>query len=99
MCNAGFSLISEALHLGRKVLAKPVSGQVEQKANALALQRLGLGSVMHGLDRDAVRNWLQLPPPEPQNYPEVLPRIAEWIHGGAWDRPEELAESVWASRT
>lgn len=97
MCNAGFSLISEALHLGRKVLAKPVSGQVEQKANALALQRLGLGSVMPGLDRDAVRNWLPLPPPEPRNYPEVLPRIAEWIHSGRWDRPEELAERLWAS--
>jgi len=97
MCNAGFSLISEALHLGRKVLAKPVSGQVEQKANALALLRLGLGSVMHGLDRDAVRNWLRLPPPEPQNYPDVLPRIAEWIHSGPWDRPEELAERLWAS--
>lgn len=98
MCNSGFSLLSEALHLGRKVLAKPVSGQVEQKANALALQRLGLGSVMHRLDQDAVRNWLRLESPEPRNYPEVLPRIAEWIHSGSWDRPEGLAERVWGSR-
>jgi uncharacterized protein (TIGR00661 family) len=99
MCNAGFSLISEALHLGRKVLAKPVSGQVEQKANALALQRLELGSVMSRLDRDIVRNWLRLPPPEPQNYPAVLPRIAEWIHSGQWDRPQELAGNLWGATT
>ncbi len=99
MCNAGFSLLSEALHLGRKVLAKPVSGQVEQKANALALQHLGLGSVMSRLDQDAVRDWLRMDSPRPRNYPEVLPLVAEWIHGGSWDRPDELAERVWASRT
>ena len=98
MCNSGFSLISEALHLGRKILTKPVSGQVEQKANALALRHLGLGSVMHRLDRDAVREWLRLDPPEPRNYPEVLPRIAEWIHSGSWDRPDQLAERLWSSR-
>jgi len=96
MCNAGFSLLSEALHLGRKILAKPVSGQVEQKANALALWRLGLGSVMSGLDRETVREWLRLDPPQPRNYPEVLPRIAEWIHKGPWDRPQELADRLWA---
>ncbi|MEF8888692.1 MAG: glycosyltransferase family protein [Desulfohalobiaceae bacterium] len=96
MCNAGFSLISEALHVGRKVLAKPVSGQVEQKANALALRRLGLGWTMSRLDRGAVLDWLRLPSPEPRNYPDVLPRVAEWIHKGNWDRPQELADRLWS---
>ncbi|MDJ0622350.1 MAG: glycosyltransferase family protein [Desulfocapsaceae bacterium] len=29
ICNAGFSFISEALHLGKRVLCKPVRGQLE----------------------------------------------------------------------
>ncbi|MEX0584788.1 MAG: MJ1255/VC2487 family glycosyltransferase, partial [Natronospirillum sp.] len=44
ICNAGFELVSEALHLGKRILVKPIAGQMEQASNALALKRLGLGA-------------------------------------------------------
>ena len=38
--NAGFELASECLHLGKKLLVKPLAGQFEQLSNALALQAM-----------------------------------------------------------
>lgn len=43
IATAGFSLISEALHLGKPYLAMPVKKQFEQTANAFYLQKLGYG--------------------------------------------------------
>jgi len=40
---AGFTLITEALHLRKPYLALPMRGQFEQELNALLLERLGLG--------------------------------------------------------
>ncbi|MFP4630505.1 MAG: glycosyltransferase family protein, partial [Desulfohalobiaceae bacterium] len=72
ICNAGFSLSSEALHLGKKLLLKPVAGQIEQKSNALALEQLGLGWSMQKLDAKCTEKWLHLPQPAAQNYPDVI---------------------------
>ncbi|HNW91877.1 MAG TPA: glycosyltransferase family protein [bacterium] len=47
----GFSLISEAVHLGKPVLSLPLAGQFEQQLNARYLEQLGYG--MHA-DGDAV---------------------------------------------
>lgn len=41
--NGGFSLLSEAVALGKPVYSVPVRGQVEQVMNAWYLQRLGFG--------------------------------------------------------
>ena len=46
ICTAGFTLISEALHLGKPVLAVPNRGLFEQTINALALRREGLGQAV-----------------------------------------------------
>jgi len=99
ICNAGFSLVSEALHLGKKVLVKPLAGQIEQSSNAKALQRLALGSVMQALETGAVGKWLQLPQPRPQNYPDVIDPVAKWIDSGDWASPLDLARSLWKVRT
>ncbi len=53
ICNAGFELPSEALHLGKRILAKPLSGQIEQKSNALALGQLGLATSFGKIEREA----------------------------------------------
>ncbi len=50
ICNAGFELASEALHAGKKMLVKPLAGQLEQPSNAQAMRKLGLGDVMERLD-------------------------------------------------
>ena len=52
--NAGFELVSEALQLGKKILVKPLQGQMEQASNARALTELGLGHRMESLDPKTV---------------------------------------------
>jgi len=49
ICTAGFTLISEALYLGKPLLVVPNHGIFEQTLNALFLQREGLGQAV--LDR------------------------------------------------
>ncbi len=46
LCTAGFTLISEALFLGKPLLVIPNRGIFEQTLNALFLQRAGLGEAV-----------------------------------------------------
>lgn len=43
IATAGFTLISESLHLRKPYLASPMQGQFEQELNAFQLERLGYG--------------------------------------------------------
>lgn len=43
VATAGFTLMTEALHLGKPVLAFPMAGQYEQELNALLLEESGCG--------------------------------------------------------
>jgi uncharacterized protein (TIGR00661 family) len=43
IATAGFTLISEALYLGKPYLAMPLAGQFEQQLNAICLEELGCG--------------------------------------------------------
>lgn len=43
IATAGFTLISEAIYLGKPCLALPMQGQFEQQLNALCLEELGFG--------------------------------------------------------
>jgi uncharacterized protein (TIGR00661 family) len=95
IANAGFTLTSEALYLGKKLLVKPLVGQFEQTSNALALQQLNLGMVMQKLDARAVVHWLSLPSPEPVEYPDVAEEVAAWIGRGQWNTIGDLASRVW----
>ena len=45
LCNSGFETPSEALYLGKKILAIPMKGQYEQECNAEALNKLGLKTI------------------------------------------------------
>lgn len=94
--NAGFTLISEALHLGKKVLAKPLLGQVEQTSNAAALEQLGLGSVMYDLDPAKIRAWLERPGSAPMRYPDVQAAIVDWIDTGMATGIGEFSSALWA---
>ncbi|MCY3730408.1 MAG: hypothetical protein OXF98_03635 [Rhodospirillaceae bacterium] len=94
--NTGFTLISEALHLGKKILTKPLMHQTEQESNALALERLGLATVTRRLATETVRDWLDRPAPPARHYPDVLKATAEWIHAGRWDTADSLASQLWS---
>ncbi len=95
ICGGGFSLISEALHLGKKVLSKPITGQAEQEANAYALERLGKGMVMRELSSGKISRWLKLSSIEPMNYPPVLGEVIDWIGNGDWDDIQGLSRKLW----
>ena len=96
IANTGFTFISEALHLGRKILTKPLTQQTEQESNALALRRLGLATVVRRLSAGAIANWAAQPDPPPANYPDVLAAVADWIHQGRWQDVEKLSATLWS---
>ena len=50
IAGAGHQIISEALHLGKSVLAIPATGQYEQRLNAIMLEKSGMG--MHADSRN-----------------------------------------------
>ncbi len=98
ICNAGFSLVSEALHLGKKVLVKPLTGQVEQESNAVALEQLKLGHWMSEMNADNITAWLDMPAIKPCNWPQVMGPLADWIGAGDWGNHDALCEQFWPDK-
>lgn len=98
ICNAGFELSSEAIQLGKKLLIKPLKGQVEQLSNARALEELGLGMTMDTLDPRRIKQWLDTWEGQQVVYPDVAKAIANWISKGDWQDPhsrEQLSKDLW----
>jgi uncharacterized protein (TIGR00661 family) len=58
IANSGFSLISEALHLGKPYLAIPVAHQFEQIFNAYSLDKIGYGAYWESLQKEKVESFL-----------------------------------------
>ena len=56
--NSGFSLICEALYLGKPYLAVPVQHQFEQTLNAFYLNKMGCGAWWEELDKERVESFL-----------------------------------------
>jgi uncharacterized protein (TIGR00661 family) len=57
VATAGFTLISEAIYLGKPYLAMPMAGQFEQQLNAICLEELGFGVNAHKVDRAALSDF------------------------------------------
>lgn len=58
VANSGFSLVTEALHLGKPYLAVPVSHQFEQIFNAYWLEKSGYGAYWEELNKERVESFL-----------------------------------------
>ena len=58
IANAGFSLVTEALHLGKTYLAIPVEHQFEQVFNAYWVGQLGYGAFWDELNKERVESFL-----------------------------------------
>jgi uncharacterized protein (TIGR00661 family) len=58
IANAGFSLVTEALHLGKPYLAIPVAHQFEQIFNAYYLEKAGYGAYWEGLNKERIESFL-----------------------------------------
>jgi uncharacterized protein (TIGR00661 family) len=96
ICNAGFELISECLHMGIPALAKPVAGQSEQLGNAAALQQLGVATVMHDFSSTNIEKWLtDIPAQQPCHYPDVAAAICDWLLRGEWHDSAKLVSDLW----
>ncbi len=71
IANAGFSLVTEALHLGKPYLAVPVRNQFEQTFNAFWLGRTGYGAFWEELTKEHVESFLF-------NVPHFREKLAEY---------------------
>lgn len=99
ICSAGFELPSEAIHLGKKILVQPVTGQMEQRSNASALEQLGFGHSTKTLNIATLRHWLALKPPiAARAYPNVAKALVNWLMNGAGDNISELQQHLWQER-
>lgn len=58
IANAGFSLVTEALHLAKPYLAIPVKHQFEQIFNAYWLDKMGYGAYWEDLNKERVESFL-----------------------------------------
>jgi uncharacterized protein (TIGR00661 family) len=58
IANSGFSLVTEALHLGKPYLAVPVRHQFEQVSNAYGLEKSGHGAYWEELNKERVESFL-----------------------------------------
>jgi len=58
IANAGFSLVSEALHLGKPYLAIPVKHQFEQTFNAYYVDKLGYGAWWEDVSKEQIESFL-----------------------------------------
>lgn len=58
VATGGATLMSEALHLHKPVLATPIAGQFEQNMNSIFLERAGYGRMTVGLEEGTVKSFL-----------------------------------------
>jgi uncharacterized protein (TIGR00661 family) len=58
MATAGFTLITEALHLRKPYLALPMAGQFEQAINAVFLEKIGCGVNMYRVTSSGIGDFL-----------------------------------------
>jgi uncharacterized protein (TIGR00661 family) len=75
IANSGFSLVTEALHLGKPYLAVPVSHQFEQIFNAYWLEKSGYGAYWEELNKERVESFLF-------NLPEYCDALAQYPRQG-----------------
>lgn len=88
IANAGFSLISEALYLGKPYLAIPVKGQFEQVLNAYYLEKFGYGKYWDELDREKIEAFMF----NLESYRENLKKYPKEDNSKIFKKADELIE-------
>ncbi len=95
--NAGFELASEALQLGKKILAKPLHAQMEQISNAAALKQLGYGQTMHDMDISVIEQWLHDSHAIRITYPNIAKVLVNWIQSDMPEMEPDFIEDIWST--
>lgn len=91
IANSGFSLVTEALHLGKPYLAVPVQHQFEQIFNAYWLEKEGYGAYWEELNKERVESFLY-------NLPHYREKLAEYPRRGNAALLEKLDALIAAGR-
>lgn len=95
ICGAGFELPSEAIHMGKKLLVKPMQGQPEQHSNAHAIEELDLGHVMYQLNAESVAKFLSSETKRHISFPDTARDVAQWILEREWSNTNALVSGLW----
>lgn len=96
LCNSGFELVSECLQWRKPLLTRPLAGQTEQLSNALAIEQLGYGHVMHALSVEHIEHWLDtMTPPPAEPFMDVAQCLAAWLAGGMRESTSTLQYMLW----
>jgi uncharacterized protein (TIGR00661 family) len=86
VANSGFSLISEALHLGKPYLAWPVKHQFEQVFNAYNIRKMGYGAYWDDLTKEKVESFLF----NLDSYRENLSKYPRTDNSGIFEKMDEF---------
>jgi len=93
VANSGFSLVTEALHLGKPYLAVPVSHQFEQIFNAYWLDKAKYGAYWEELNKEHVEAFLRNLP----HYREALAQYPRQGNGALLAKLDALIASYTGS--
>jgi uncharacterized protein (TIGR00661 family) len=85
MATAGFTLITEALHLRKPYLALPMKGQFEQELNGLLLADMGLGKTCRRVTGESVADFLY-------RVPDYRERLEEYASSDSREIKAKLDE-------
>jgi uncharacterized protein (TIGR00661 family) len=87
----GFTLMGEAIYLGKPMLSVPLVGQFEQVLNANYLEKLGYGERAHEITKDGLARFLARAP----EYARNLQRFEHDRNDGLFDQLERsMAEAI-----
>ncbi|MCB5226806.1 glycosyltransferase [Alishewanella sp. 16-MA] len=95
ICNSGFGLCSEALRAGKKLLIKPLKGQIEQAYNAYTLANMAKASVFSDFTANVLVTWLQQEAAQPYAFPDPLPAVAQWLKQGCVRPVSDVVRQAW----
>ena len=95
ICNSGFGLCSEALIAGKKLLIKPLSGQIEQAYNTYCLLKMDKAEQFSQFTWQKLSGWLDMPAHSPHSLPDPAPAIARWLKQGCDIPVADLATAIW----
>lgn len=100
ICNTGFELNSECIHMGIPILTKPVNGQMEQLSNAVTLKENDLATILNGLDPKSLLTWLEKQKViSPKPFPNVGKELTHWILNSERSALDSLHEQLWEQVT
>ncbi|WP_163370751.1 glycosyltransferase family protein [Endozoicomonas acroporae] len=99
ICNCGFTLIAECMHIGLPILTKPLKGQIEQLSNAYTLENRHLAEVFYCLNYENLKPFIETAQRKEANpYPNVADAFAGWVVSGRRETVAELSEKLWQSQ-